>query len=532
MASLAERLRTQLFADPEGKFVHEVILESCRRHANKIAVIDTSCSPARHLTYGAYAELVESVARNLVASGVRPGEVIGIYLPNCWEFGVTFHAATLAGAIPTTLNPTYRDREVRYQLETSEAVALITDGPLLSGIYLDGLPALRNVYTIRTSGPFATEPFDLLFRSAIMATLREPEHDSRATLAALPFSSGTTGLPKGVMLSHYNLVANVYQTLTAGEAGAVSEEDVFLCFLPLYHIYGLTIGLNLTLMRGCTVVLMPRYDCQQSLQITVDNGVTVTLCVPPTLLAYCQAAEQGKFPRDHRLRWMKCGAAPLAPELARRFSAATGLPIRQGYGMTEASPVTHLGFLIPELYCPDSAGGAVVQTECRVLDANENEVAQGELGELVMRGPQIMQGYWKSPDATAAVLRDGWYRTGDIVRTDELGLYYIVDRRKEMIKYKGFSIAPAEVESVLLEHPAVRDCGVVGRTDEAGEEIPCAFVVLCDTEIATKETETGLRDFVAERLTHYKMPREVHFVQSLPRTASGKILRRELRNLL
>jgi acyl-CoA synthetase (AMP-forming)/AMP-acid ligase II len=532
MARLAESLRTQLFADPEGRFVHDVILESCRKHANKIAVIDTSCSPTRRLTYGAYAELVERVARNLVASGVRPGEVIGIYLPNCWEFGVSFHAATLAGAIPTALNPTYRDREVRYQLENSAAVALITDGPLLAGIHLDGLPALRNLYTIRARGPAGTEPFDLLFRSSVTASFPQPERDSRVTLAALPFSSGTTGLPKGVMLSHYNLVANVYQTLTAGEVGAVSEEDVLLCFLPLYHIYGLTVGLNLALTRGCTLVLMPRFDCERSLQTIVDNGVTITLCVPPTLLAYCQAAEEGRFPRDHRLRWMKSGAAPLAPELARRFNQSTGIPIRQGYGMTEASPVTHIGFLTPELYRPDSAGGAVAQTECRVLDANENEVEQGELGELVMRGPQFMQGYWKSPDATAAVLRDGWYWSGDIVRTDELGLYYIVDRCKEMIKYKGFSIAPAEVESVLLEHPAVRDCGVVGHTDEAGEEIPCAFVVLRDTEVATQETGSGLRDFVAERLTHYKMPREVHFVQSLPRTASGKILRRELRKML
>ena len=531
MARPAES-RTQLFADPAGKFVHDVIFDSCREHSGKIAIIDTSCSPARRLTYGAYAALVERVARNLVASGIRPGEMIGIYLPNCWEFAVAFHAATLAGAIPTTMNPTYREREVHYQLENSDAVALITDGSLLTGIHLAGLPSLRNVYTIRAPGPGRTQPFELLFKGAVSARLPEPEHDSRVTLGTLPFSSGTTGLPKGVMLSHYNLVANVYQTLTAGEYGAVGEDDVLLCFLPLYHIYGLTVGLNLTLMRGCTLVLMPRFDCARSLQITVDEGVTLTLCVPPTLLAYCQAAEQGKFPREHRLRWAKCGAAPLAPELARRFSERTGIPIRQGYGMTEASPVTHVGFLAPELYRPDSAGGPVAQTECRVLDSNENEVAQGELGELVMRGPQIMQGYWKSPDATAAVLRDGWYWSGDIVRTDELGLYYIVDRRKEMIKYKGFSIAPAEVESVLLEHPAVRDCGVVGHTNEEGEEVPCAFVVLRDTEVATKQTEASLQDFVAERLTHYKMPREVHFVQSLPRTASGKILRRDLRKLL
>lgn len=277
---------------------------------------------------------------------------------------------------------------------------------------------------------------------------------------------------------------------------------------------------------------MPRFDCERSLEIIAQDGITVTLCVPPTLLAYCQAAEVGKFPQEHHLRWVKSGAAPLAPELARRFTQSTGIPIRQGYGMTEASPVTHMGFLLPELYKAESVGAPVAQTECRVVDEKDNDVAPGEIGELVMRGPQFMLGYWKSPDASAAVLRDGWYWSGDIVRVDDGGQYYVVDRRKEMMKYKGFSIAPAEVESVLLEHPAIRDCGVVSRVDGAGEEIPCAFVVLREGELANKETEGRLQSFVAERLTHYKMPREIYFVQTLPRTASGKILRRELRKLL
>lgn len=531
MARLAEGIRTQLYDSPEGKFVHDVVLDACRRYGSRVAIVDTSCVPARRLTYAAYAELVERVACSFVAAGIKPGEMIGIYLPNCWEYGVAFHAATLAGAVPTTMNPTYRQREIQYQMETSGAVALVSDGVLLKGIDLSGLPSLRQVYTIRAPGPAGSQPFDLLFKFNT-TPLPEPAEDPKETLATLPFSSGTTGLPKGVMLSHSNLVTNVYQTLTQGEAGAVTGDDVFLCFLPLYHIYGLTIGLNLPLMRGCTVVLMPRFDCERSLQIIVEERVSLTLCVPPTLLAYCQAAEQSKFPREHHLRWVKSGAAPLAPELARRFTESTGIPIRQGYGMTEASPVTHVGFLSPELYRPDSVGGPVAMTDCRVLDAEGNAVAQGELGELVMSGPQIMKGYWKSPDATAAVLRDGWYWSGDIVRVDEQGLYYVVDRRKEMIKYKGFSIAPAEVESVLLEHPAVRDCGVVGRTDASGEEIPCAFVVLRDTEAANTQTEDSLKEFVSERLTNYKMPREVYFVQSLPRTASGKILRRDLRKLL
>jgi acyl-coenzyme A synthetase/AMP-(fatty) acid ligase len=257
----------------------------------------------------------------------------------------------------------------------------------------------------------------------------------------------------------------------------------------------------------------------------------MALCVPPALLAYCHACDAGKFPREHSLRWVKCGAAPLAPDLARRFKQSTGIPIRQGYGMTEASPVTHMGYLDPEFYDGSSIGGPVAQTDCRVLDENGNDVPQGELGELVMRGPQFMLGYWKSPDATAAVMRDGWYWSGDIVRVDERGLYFVVDRRKEMMKYKGFSIAPAEVEGVLLEHPAVRDCGVVSRVDDGGEEIPCAFIVLRGDHFETEQTAASIREFVAERLTNYKMPREIHFVQSIPRTASGKILRRDLKKL-
>jgi acyl-CoA synthetase (AMP-forming)/AMP-acid ligase II len=531
MAPSSEILRTRLFADPEGKFVHDVVLDSCRHHAEKIAIIDTSGSLARRISYAEYGEMLVRAARGLVAAGICPGDRIGIFLPNCWEFGVAFHAATLAGGVPTTLNPTYRHREVCYQLENSDAIALISDGCLLKDIALSGLPALRKVYTTRTAGPSGSEMFDSLLQHS-RANLPDPEHDSRLALATLPYSSGTTGLPKGVMLSHYNLVANVYQTLTPGECGALTEDDMILCFLPLYHIYGLTVGLNLALMHGCTLLLMPRFECERSLQLIGEEGVTVTLCVPPTLLAYCQAAEQGKFPREHRLRWVKSGAAPLAPELARRFSAATGVPIRQGYGMTEASPVTHMGFLSEKLYKPESVGAPVALTDCRVVDENGNDVAQGQLGELVMCGPQFMLGYWKSPDATAAVLRDGWYWSGDIVRVDEDGFYYVVDRRKEMIKYKGFSIAPAEVESVLLECAAVRDCGVVSRADANCEEIPCAFVVLSETELPNQQTVETLQSFVAERLTHYKMPREIFFVQSLPRTASGKILRRELRKLL
>jgi acyl-coenzyme A synthetase/AMP-(fatty) acid ligase len=209
--------------------------------------------------------------------------------------------------------------------------------------------------------------------------------------------------------------------------------------------------------------------------------------------------------------------------------------------MTEASPVTHVGYLEPELYRPDSIGHPLAQTQCRVIgidhslsaaSGSEEDVPAGEPGELVMRGPQFMQGYWKEPDATTDVLRDGWYWSGDVVTRDSEGFYRVVDRRKEMIKYKGFAVAPAEVEAVLLEHPAVRECGVVGRPDAAAGEIPVAFVSLREGFVTCKKMEGELCGFVADRLTHYKQPREVHFVEAVPKTASGKILRRELRQLI
>lgn len=260
--------------------------------------------------------------------------------------------------------------------------------------------------------------------------------------------------------------------------------------------------------------------------------------VPPAINAFCQAVEAGIFPKDHKLRWIKCGAAPLAPELARRMTDLTGILVNQGYGMTEASPVTHVGYNSPpEMNRPASIGQPLALTECRIVDviknhSEVNEVAPGEPGELVMRGPQFMLGYWKEPQATAAVLRDGWYFSGDIVRTDADGFYYVLDRSKEMIKYKGFPIAPAEVEALLLEHPAVRDCGVVAKPDLAAGEIPCAFVVLREGFTACAALDKELRTFVAERLAHHKQPREVRFVETIPRTPSGKVLRRELRKTL
>ncbi len=530
-------LRTELYADARNLFLHDVILDACRRNASKTALVDTSCG--RRITYAEYGEIVESIARSLIAIGIQPGEVIAIFLSNSWEFCAAFHAIQLTGAIPTLLNPTYREREVRYQLENSGAVMLITDGGNIAGINLAGLPSLRRVYTTRQHAPEA-EPFaNLLHKTS--AVLGTREHSSDQTLAVLPYSSGTTGLPKGVMLSHYNLIANVYQFIGPG-ASRLSGNDRILCCLPLYHIYGLNVILNPSMILGATLILVPRFNVEMLTTLLIDEGITMMPLVPPAMIALCQAAEAGDFPRDHHVQWVKSGAAPLAPDLARRFTELTGILVCQGYGMTEASPVTHVGFLESELYRPDSIGHPLAQTDCRVLaqpelDPADNpdditEAPSGQPGELVMRGPQFMLGYWNDPQATAAVLRDGWFWSGDIVTRDREGFYRVVDRSKEMIKYKGFAVAPAEVEAVLLEHPAVKDCGVVGRADPVAGELPVAFIALRAGFSDSHKLADELRAFVADRLTHYKQPREIRFIDSVPKTASGKILRRELRKSL
>jgi long-chain acyl-CoA synthetase len=520
-------LRTQLYADPTGRFVHDIILRSCQQNAGKAALIDTSCN--RRFTFAEYGSLVESLARGFISAGLIAGEVVAIFLPNSWEFAITYHAATLAGGIPTLLNPSYREREIRYQLENSGAAFLITDNQLLENVNLTGLPELRRVFTTRSKRAGCEEFANLL--RATSAKVPQPLQSPQQTIAALPYSSGTTGLPKGVMLSHYNLVANVYQII-GPNAAELTPDDVMLCFLPLYHIYGLTVALTLSLTLGSTLVLMPRFDVHKLSSLLIQEGVTMMPVVPPAINALCQAAEAGIFPPHHKVRWIKCGAAPLASELARRMTDLTGIMVNQGYGMTEASPVTHVGYNAPpEMNRPASIGKPLALTDCRIVDIEGNEVAPGEQGELTIRGPQIMLGYWKDPQETAAVLRDGWYFSGDIVRCDSDDFYYVLDRSKEMIKYKGFPVAPAEVESLLLEHPAVRDCGVVAKPDLAAGEIPCAFVVLREGFTQSEALAKQLCDFVADHLAHHKQPREIRFVDVVPRTPSGKILRRELRKV-
>jgi long-chain acyl-CoA synthetase len=539
--------REKLLADPTGVFVQDVLLQACQRFANRTFLIDTSCAEPRHVSYGDFGDLAESAARGLVAACLQPGERVGIHLFNSWEYVVAYYAVTLAGAIPTPLNPSYREREIRYQLENSGASMLITDGPLIADVNLSGLTALRRIYATRNADATSAESFADLFRPN-HAAIPSPRSSSDSTIAALPYSSGTTGLPKGVMLTHHNLIVNNYQLLTP-DCTPFSDGESILCAIPLYHIYGLNVLLNPALSLGATLVLLPRFDVSKACRYIQDFGITFLPVVPPMLKSLCEASEQEIFPRENRIRWAKSGAAPLSAELAHRFASSTGIRVAQGYGMTECAPVAFLGSWEDRWFHPDSIGTPVALTECRLMDDRGAEVSNGEIGEILVRGPQVMLGYWNAPDATAEVLtasagknssansthldaQNLWYRTGDLGRQDKKGFHYVVGRLKELIKFKGFSIAPGEVESVLLEHPAVRDCCVVGRPDAAAGEVPCAFVVLKHGLFGGSRIATELSGFVAERLAPYKQPRDVHFVESLPYSPSGKILRRILHESL
>ncbi len=345
----------------------------------------------------------------------------------------------------------------------------------------------------------------------------DPYHD----LAALPYSSGTTGLPKGVRLTHFNLTSNVRQNLAIGY---MDRYSVLLDFLPFFHIYGLSVLLNAGLAIGASQVIMPRFDVEQMLHLIEKHRVTNLFVAPPAMLAMVDVPELSRFDTSS-LTFVRSGAAPTPPDVVQRVGTMYNCTVTPSYGLTETSPSTNVNPI--RRVKPASVGPPLPDTEEMVVDLETGEeLPFGEAGELLIRGPQVMQGYWQRPEATAESLSvDGWLRTGDIASLDEDGYVYIHDRKKEMIKYKGYQVAPAELEAVLLEHPQVRDAAVIPKRDAVGGEIPKAFVVLAEGA-ATSADE--LMAFVAERVAPYKKIRQVEMVDAIPKSLSGKILRREL----
>lgn len=500
--------------------LHGLLKAACARRADATALVDGDI----RMTFRELDALSNACARAMRAEGVRPGDRVALFLPNSAEFEIAAFGASKAGAVFTPMNPSYREGEALHQLSDSGARILITtaEGAALVQGIRKSLAALEAV--IATDGDAGAHP---LFQDWIGAhsarSVPEPSIDPARDLVALPYSSGTTGLPKGVMLTHRNLVANYHQ-FTASHR--ITDRDSGLLFLPLYHIYGALIMGGLILAGGAQV-LMKRFSVEEALRLVQEHRLTLFYAAPPALLAIARHEKTEEYDLSS-LRYIMSGAAPLPPEVRRVVQERTGALTFMGYGLTEASPLTHLNPPVEALVREESVGPPVSDQTQKIVDVEtgEKELPVGETGELVLKGPHVMKGYWNAPEATAEALRDGWLHTGDIGRVDEEGYVYLMDRKKEMIKYKGFAVAPAELEARLHMHPDVADAAVVPRADPEAGEIPAAFVVPRE---GVRIDEAELMNFVNESVAGYKRVRAVAFIDAIPKSGSGKILRRLLR---
>ena len=502
-------------------FTYETITlqDRLRASAREVGAKAALVQGDRSLSFSELDARADRLAGALIRRGVGTGDRVTLFMPNSTEFVVAFYAVLRAGAVVNPINAQSKEREVRYQVEDSEAKVVLYHETLAAVVDAarSELPG-RTFSVTGASAPAGVERFDDLVAETgpYVAPVVGMED-----LAALPYTSGTTGFPKGVMLTHRNLAANQQQFFAAVP---VRRDDVFLNVLPFFHIYALNLLMAGAISLGATQIVMARFDLVEYLTLLERHRATVCFIVPPIVLGLAMHPEVDTHDLSS-VRFFFSGAAPLAPEPARRLIARTGRPILQGYGLTETSPVTHANPL--EAPVIDSIGPVVPGTEDKIVDlgTGTRTLATGETGEIAVRGPQVMRGYWKKPQDTDDVIRDGWFHTGDVGKKDERGYVFIVDRKKEFIKYKGFGVGPAEVEAVLCEHPAVADAGVIGKPDVQAGEIPKAFVQLRPN---TTVTATELMDFVRSRIADYKRVREVEFIDKVPRTASGKILRREL----
>ena len=492
------------------------VLAGAEDLGDKPALIDGPTG--RTLSYSALLGAIRSLAGGLVSYGLAKGDVVALMAPNLPEYAVVFHGVATAGGIVTTINPTYTEHEVHHQLADAGARLLVTVPPFLPVATAAAAgTSVERIYVLGEGGDDA-EPLTALFGAPLTEQVPVQPDD----VVVLPYSSGTTGLAKGVMLTHRNLVANIAQTLQPAE---IQPDERLVAVLPFFHIYGMQVLMNTGLRAGATIVTLPRFDLEQFLQAHQDYKITRSFVAPPIVVALAKHPMVDKYDLSP-LKQIFSGAAPLAADLALECGKRLDCEVVQGYGMTELSPVSHL--TPPGWFKPGSVGVTAPNTETRIVDpATAEEVGLDVDGEIQVRGPQVMKGYLNNPQATAITLDDdGWLHTGDIGHVDADGHVYVVDRLKELIKYKGFQVPPAELEALLLTHPAVADAAVVGLPDEEAGEIPAGYVVLRPGAEASPEEIQG---YVAERVAGYKRLRRLTFIEAIPKSASGKILRRVLR---
>jgi acyl-CoA synthetase (AMP-forming)/AMP-acid ligase II len=490
------------------------LLEHARDLGDKPALVDGPTG--RALSYRQLAAGVERVAAGLAARGFGPGDVLAIFSPNLPEYALAVYGAMAAGGAVSGANPLLTPDELAGQLADSGASILVTVPPFLETARAAAAKAGIGEVVVFGEADGAT-PFRTLVAHDHPAA--RPAIDPARDLAALPYSSGTTGLPKGVELTHANLAVNVRQSQAVLGFRA---DDVVAGVAPFFHAIGLNLILPCSLRAGATVVTMPRFDLAGFLEVIQDHRVTCTVVVPPIVLALAGHPLVDRYDLSS-LRFIGCGGAPLGAEVEQRCADRLGCLVAQGFGMTEGAAT----FAIAPLEAPrrGSVGRLLPGTQARIVDPERGaDLGPGRTGELWLRGPQVMRGYRHNPAATAATVDgDGWLHTGDLCYVDDDGYLFVVDRLKELIKYNGYQVAPAELEHLLLAHPAVADAAVVPRPDPRAGEIPVAHVVR-----RAEVSEAELTAWVAERVAPYKKLRAVRFTDQVPRSPSGKLLRRVL----
>lgn len=476
-----------------------------------------------HTSYREFDERANQVANGLIQLGVVPGDRVALLIHNLPIFMEAYYGILRTGASVVPLNVLYKSGEVEYILKDSGAKAILTFAPFAPV----ALAAAANAPELRHVVVAAPEPIAgaTLWRDAFAdAPTSAPQVAVQdEDVAVICYTSGTTGRPKGAMLTHRNLISNTAQC-SAIERISTRPDDVVWLALPLFHIYAMNVGMNLSVKAGATMLLVERFELTGSLDELQKHRCTVLYGAPPMFVAWAQVPTLKQYDWSS-VRYIASGAAALPVQVMQLFEGLAGVPISEGYGLTEASPVVTTNAAGP-VTKPGTVGPAIPGCEVKIVDESGNEVARGEIGEVICRGPNIMKGYWNQPQATAETLRNGWLHTGDLGTMDEDGYVSIADRIKDMINVSGFNVYPREVEETLFKHPAVADAAVVQYPDPYQGESVLAFVVL---KQGASATEQEIIDYCRNQIAVFKCPRKVIFRDSLPKNNTGKVLRRELR---
>ncbi len=521
--------------DYPDKTVWQLLEDSARRFPDRPALRFYG----RQTTYRELLALVERFARGLIAQGLRPGDRVAVVLPNAPQMVIAYYGTLRAGGVVVPTNPLYTPREFSVQMADADprfVIALDLVAPRLSDAARDRIlvttricdylpPLLGFLQGLREKSPSLPKgalPFSGLLAVGRGAVLPGPVPADE--VAVLQYTGGTTGVPKAAMLSHRNLVANAMQSEAWLPSYRPGEERV-LAVLPFFHVFGMSVALNLGVRTGAEIDLVPRFNPVETAKEVRRFRPTLFPGAPAMYQAVVDSPEVERW-NIRSIRYCISGSAPLPAELQERFERVTGGVLVEGYGLTEASPVTHCNPLFGERR-PGSVGRPFPDTLQRILDPDDpsRELGPGEVGELAVKGPQVMLGYYNQPAETAQVLVDGWLRTGDLGMIDADGFCSIVDRKKDLIIVSGFNVYPREVEEILLRHPGVREAVVVGMADERrGQKVRAVIVPREQARPSAEE----LMAYCRERLAGYKVPREFEFRDELPRTAIGKVLRRVL----